>query len=109
MEYEPPTIVRWHDGRDVYVYPDGDRFYVDDIRAMLAGAEERRKQPLKPDSIEELGAMLLEAKTRYAGPPVISRNVAELLGIPLDDPDVESEDRCQVVKMVPVDEEGDVW
>lgn len=58
MEHEPPTIVRWHDGRDVYVYPNGDRFYVDEIRAMLAGAEERRKQPLKVDDLDELRARI---------------------------------------------------
>jgi hypothetical protein len=58
MEYEPPTVVTWHDGRDVYVYPNGDRFYVDEVRAMLAGAEERRKQPLKVDDLEELRARL---------------------------------------------------
>lgn len=58
MEYEPPTIVRWHDGRDVYVYPNGDRFYVDEVRAMLAGAEERLKQPLKVDDLDELRARI---------------------------------------------------
>lgn len=55
---EPPTIVTWHDGRDVYVYPGGDRFYVDDIEAMRAGAEERRKQPARPDDLDELQARL---------------------------------------------------
>jgi hypothetical protein len=91
MEYEPPTVVRWHDGRDVYVYPGGDRFYVDEVRAMLAGAEDRRKQPLKVDSIEDVGRLYREARAKAVNPPLISRNVAVLLGIPLDDPDVEPE------------------
>ncbi|GAA2860265.1 hypothetical protein [Nonomuraea rubra] len=86
---DDPEIVRWHDGRDVYVYPNGDRFYVDEIEAMRAGAEERRNQPLKVDSIEDIGRMYLEARAKAANPPLISRNVAVLLGIPLDDPDVE--------------------
>ena len=64
MEYEPPTIVKWHDGRDVYVYPDGDRFYVDEVRAMLAGAEERLKQPLKVDDLDELRARLERLKAQ---------------------------------------------
>lgn len=62
MEYEPPTIVRWHNGRDVYVYPNGDRFYVDEMRAMLAGAEERLKQPLKADNLDEMRAEIERLK-----------------------------------------------
>ena len=62
MEYEPPTIVRWHNGRDVYVYPNGDRFYVDEVRAMLAGAEERLKQPLQTDNLDELREKLERLK-----------------------------------------------
>lgn len=67
MEYEPPAIVRWHDGRDVYVYPNGDRFYVDEVRAMLAGAEERRKQPLKVDDLDELQARMSKLKAQLIG------------------------------------------
>lgn len=58
MDHEPPTIVTWHDGRDVYVYANGDRFYVDEIQALQVGAEERRKQPLKVDDLDELQARL---------------------------------------------------
>lgn len=39
----------------------------------------------------------------------IREDVAELLDIPLDDPDVEPEDRCEVVRMVPVEEDDDIW
>lgn len=66
MEYEPPTIVTWHNGRDVYVYPNGDRFYVDEIRAMLAGAEERLKQRLKVDNLDELKARLEHLRGKRA-------------------------------------------
>ncbi|TDD54607.1 hypothetical protein E1286_05305 [Nonomuraea terrae] len=55
---EPPETVVWHDGRDVYVYPGGDSFYVDEIEAIRAGVEERRKQPLKADNLDELRAKL---------------------------------------------------
>ncbi|MFI6496927.1 hypothetical protein [Nonomuraea typhae] len=58
MDHEEPTVVRWHDGRDVYVYANGDRFYVDEIQAMREGAEERLKQPLKVDDLDELRARL---------------------------------------------------
>ncbi|MFI6296881.1 hypothetical protein ACIBEJ_35190 [Nonomuraea sp. NPDC050790] len=62
MEPEQPTVVRWHDGRDVYLYPDGGRLYVDEVKAMLAGAEERRKQPLKVDDLDALQARIDKLK-----------------------------------------------
>lgn len=88
---DEPSIVRWHDGRDVYVYPDGSALYVDEIRdRLLADAEERRSQPLVVDDIEALMAKLRASCYEYV-PPVISPNIAKLLGIPLDDPDVMPE------------------
>lgn len=65
MEPEKPTIVRWHDGRDVYLYPDGGRLYVDEVRAMLDGAAERRKQPLKVDNLDELQARIDQLKADH--------------------------------------------
>ncbi|TYB69760.1 hypothetical protein FXF51_06240 [Nonomuraea sp. PA05] len=62
MEHQPPTVVRWHDGRDVYVYPDGVRLYVDEVQAMLAGAEERRMQQLTVDDLDEVRAKIEELR-----------------------------------------------
>ncbi|MFD9950790.1 hypothetical protein ACFWYW_58510, partial [Nonomuraea sp. NPDC059023] len=56
MEPGQYTDVIWHDGRKVRIYPNGDRFYEDELQAMFAGAEERLKQPLKVDDLDELRA-----------------------------------------------------
>jgi hypothetical protein len=60
MEADPPEreTVIGQDGREIYVYPNGDRFYADEVRAMTAGAEERHKQPLEPDDLDELRARI---------------------------------------------------
>jgi hypothetical protein len=57
MEAERTTIIG-NDGREIFVYPNGDRFYANEVRAMLAGAEERLKQPLKVDDLDELQARI---------------------------------------------------
>lgn len=57
------TSVFDNDGREIYVYPSGDRFYADEIRAMLAGAEGRRGQPLKVDDLDELRARLASRRS----------------------------------------------
>lgn len=63
-EADQPTIVPWHDGRDVYVYPNGDRFYVDEVEALRQGAEERRRLPLKVDDLDALKARVERLKLR---------------------------------------------
>lgn len=62
------------------------------VSEWLSGAEERLKTPAKRDDPAVLLTKLRELyDARTAGAPRISRNVAELLGIPLDDPDVMQE------------------
>ncbi|WP_433520159.1 hypothetical protein ACQP2T_63510 (plasmid) [Nonomuraea sp. CA-143628] len=65
METERTTVTDAN-GREIYVYPNGDRFYADEVHAMLAGAEERRKQPLKVDDLDELRAKLERLKAEKA-------------------------------------------
>ncbi|MEV1173058.1 hypothetical protein [Nonomuraea sp. NPDC049784] len=87
-------IVIGPDGREMYTHPDWGEggLYVDEVRAMTAGAEERRKQPRKPDDLDELAARLRALLENYTGPARISRSTAELAGIPLDHPAVLPED-----------------
>jgi hypothetical protein len=47
------------DGRRA-IRPDG--LYADEVAAVLAGAEDRRKQLLKPDNLDELRAKLARLK-----------------------------------------------
>lgn len=50
-------IATWRDGRDVYLFDDGTALYVDEVREkLLAGAEERRRRPLRVDDLGELQA-----------------------------------------------------
>jgi hypothetical protein len=83
-------VVVGPDGRKMYTHPDWGEggLYVDEVHAMTAGAEERRKQPLKPDNLDEIAARLRTLLENYTGPPRISRSAAELAGIPLYHPAV---------------------
>lgn len=56
-----------------------------EVARMLAGSVERLADPVKVDDLDALRAEL-----EGRGKRRISRNIAELLGIPLDDPAVES-------------------
>jgi hypothetical protein len=73
MEYEPPSIVTGQDGREIYVMPDGSGLYVDEVREKLVtGWEERLKQPLQTDNLDELREKLerLKAEKEAAGSTV---------------------------------------
>ncbi|MEV0584123.1 hypothetical protein [Nonomuraea sp. NPDC050310] len=63
--------------------------FFDDLRRSLD------EPPQKNQALADLAALNRKVKDEVwtYQPPVISRNVAELLGIPLSDPDVEQEVR----------------